>query len=590
MAVRPFNKRNLRDAAEAEDAMPPDDGGGVDPDPPFVPLGFRQGRFYFIAAKGEVRDYGLRDLTWHGLVELCGSDTSWLIQVAQARDKENNLVQDFNIKKAGRKVMALCFAAGIWDPLTPLRDAGIWPVERGQALLAHYGDIVEEWRGGALKERHPAGFKREGAVYVLTAAALRRSSTPAPAETGKQLVAHIGKWAWRHASAADAIAGLTGLCMLGAGPDWRMHGAINADPESGKSQFLKFIGQVLGPLGFYSNEFTEASIRQALMGRAATLLLDETEVEDGPQPGHAAFAVKLIRRLSGDGGLEGHRGSASGKVQVFNLVGTAFIGGVNLPPMGPADRSRFLLLDLLGGVKRADIAAARRWAAEAGDGLRARMLSLWPKFGPARDLIAAVLEEERALTGRVADAFANLGAARWLLTNDVVPTPEQAGQVLQRLGLLIEEHVADLEEKDGDLCANRLFTSSAGYWRRGEDLTVGELVRRAAAAGMKSDQALALPMHGLRLLLDPPGPEPKPRVTGWLAVANQHQALARIFAGSRWQGGGWRASLMKLPGSQLHAGLRFSGPKQRCVLLWLDALDLDLPPPPVVGDDMPDTT
>jgi hypothetical protein len=58
---------------------------------------------------------------------------------------------------------------------------------------------------------------------------------------------------------------------------------------------------------------------------------------------------------------------------------------------------------------------------------------------------------------------------------------------------------------------------------------------------------------------------------GFLAVANNHQALARIYQGKKWQDGGWKQSLGRTPG-HLVAELKINKQKVRAVLVPLDAV------------------
>jgi hypothetical protein len=85
-----------------------------------------------------------------------------------------------------------------------------------------------------------------------------------------------------------------------------------------------------------------------------------------------------------------------------------------------------------------------------------------------------------------------------------------------------------------------------------------------------------------------------PHIRRWLAVANSHPGLARIFERSHWSSiagspGGWRNALMRTPDAELSGhSVRFGGVVSRAVLLPLDSVLAGLvgPERPAGPDEM----
>lgn len=279
---------------------------------------------------------------------------------------------------------------------------------------------------------------------------------------------------------------------------------------------------------------------------------------------------------------------------------------MTIPPMEAADRSRFITFGLQRATgATADLEKAKAWVAASADGLRLRMLTLWPQFRPTFEVFAAALDADRGMQGRAANVFGVTLAGRWLLEHDKPPSAEEASAWVERVIASIRRHEEDAEATDTDGCLGKLLTSSVRAFRGGDELTLGEVVAKAihAVTGApesgrtigpvnpvqlkRAHAALALRRYGLRLEVD------QDRLC--LAVANDHEALRRIFAGSRWHSGGWRESLMNWSTARPSAiPLKFFGKQSRAVLIDVETLafedvDVSYRPPEDGGGDY-DTT
>jgi hypothetical protein len=467
---------------------------------PFLPLGHRDGRFYIIDATGQLREFGPRDLSPLGLIDLCGMPPdsefpidAWLVRIAPTLDRNGQPTGEFSAKRAGARVQALCRRAGVFDPQIERRSAGVWlgrEDKRAGRLLVHFGDVVEQWDEGQLVSEEPAGFIDADTVYVAAPRRLRRNDLePFTAVQSMAFVEHLNSWGWRDDAQPDLMAGVAALGFYGQASPWRVHGAISAPSKSGKTELALFIATSLGAMAWYRNEFSEAFIRQTLTGQARVLVLDEAESDSHGGISNAGRAIGLIRRLSGEEGFRGGRGSAGGRPMSYSLSGSGLIFGITIPPLPPADRSRFITFGLTsprGGV--AELERAKAWAVDAADPLRLRMLSLWPMFRAAMPIFASALEADRNFWGRDAKVFGATLAARWLLQYDRLPDLAEAGKWLEHFDAALTEHARDSETTDVDTCLGKLLTSSVRAFRGGDELTIGEICEEAVAAVTIRDQ------------------------------------------------------------------------------------------------------
>ena len=117
---------------------------------PVVALGQRNGQYYFIAASGELRVLGARDMTAPGhLLSLFDGDRQWLANAFPRKNSEGETTGDFVTKTAAAALMRRCAAAGLWNEDTPVRGVGVWAA--GADVVAHVGDaLIVQGLGSAL--------------------------------------------------------------------------------------------------------------------------------------------------------------------------------------------------------------------------------------------------------------------------------------------------------------------------------------------------------------------------------------------------------------------------------------------------------
>jgi hypothetical protein len=595
---------------------------------PLLALGERGGRYFFLVKSGELREVAARDMTNPSiLLSLFGGDAAWLKETCPKFEKDGAKLDDWAPRAAGARLMRMCAKKGLWDEENvEIRKRGVWRDKAG-ALVVHAGDHLFYAQG---KVR--LGVVVDGAVYPaeprISPPDQRR---PATAIEAQECRAMLDLWRYRDSVGADLAFGWVSGALLGAAPPWRAHGQIAGEQGGGKSALGKLLLALLGEQGRRWNNFSEAGMRQTLSGEARGILLDEAEASVGA--GRVQMVIELLRAMSGDEGLKAVRGSAGGRSQGYTAASPVMLLGITPPALLPQDRNRITEIDLVarrhaGGAsearRREDEAAATERleaafarAAELSCRLRGRALLGWGRY---RDNLAryhATLVAAGCDT-RQADQLGALLAASEMMLADEVVTHDTATVMVEKLRPMIRRMIAvEQEDSDARQGLTRLLTSPVDNWRGGDRSTVGGLIERASEHAMEQDGVeadKALLNIGLRLETKPP-PTPEamlekarlralsktpPRIldlvdeadilrdwaalqhlgSPYLVVANRHEALSRIFEGSRWPEG-WPRMLQRLEGAAVTPiPVRFRGDQARGVIVHAMHLPVTWRPPP----------
>jgi hypothetical protein len=487
-------------------------------------------------------------------------------------------------EQLGTWLMQRCAREGLFDPEAPVRGPGIWR-NGADDLIVHCGDILLDPKTGV---ETSAGTRIGGALYPAAPPIARPASTPASIDEGEQLKRAIELWRFADPLAAELLLGWIGAAMLGGAPDWRMHVLVRGSRGRGKSWLADLVAGVLGggahPM---QNDYTEAGLRQALTGGARALVLDEAEATG--RNSRIRQVIELLRRMSGGAGARAVRGTTSGKALNYQITGPVYLSAILPPPLQPQDSSRIVeidLADLTDDVAYASEATRRnavddamlrreraqeaiRWAARESAGLRARAIGAWSLFNDCFGAYhAAVLSTGCDM--RQADHFATLLAGRDILIHEGPPDADFAALEVDRFANWIKGLRVEEESNEGELCLDHLYHSQIDPVLGRERLLVGEIVLRALEPSGVTERD-ALRRIGVRI------EDWQTPYKAWLCVANKHAGLNRIFAGTRWENGGWKTALRYLDGAtHWPQSLRFYGRPTRATALpavWLPTAD-----------------
>ena len=537
----------------------PESVAGLPDGCPLIPVGHRDGVYWFLSEAGELRRVEGRGMNEAGLDALFDGATTWLFENYRAVNKEGAVV-GFNHRRARPALMRACRRAGLFDPMTPVRGRGVWS-DGNAGLLVHCGDrilIDGEWR--------PAGLLRDGAIFPACARIPPPAVAPAEADVGAALGEAFGLWSFREAIGPDALVGFVAQAFLGAAPDWRGHVYTLAEHGSGKTWLAELLAAALGGAAHpLQNNFTEAGIRQALTGEARALILDEAEHDEGG--GRIKAVIETIRHMSGAAGARVVRGTAGGIAQGFTLAGPVYLSAVLAGALKPQDRSRMTMLHLNslpagpGTAKQRELvrAATRRCRVES-PALWARALAGWERW---IETLAAWRESFLAagLSPRAADQLSVFPAGRDLLCTDALPEPGAISDEVETWLVLSGLEAGDDLEGEGIECLQHLMSAPLDLWRSGEQRTVAGLLLEAVREG-GVEARRGLQVLGLRYdhVSDAERRE--------LMVANRQVGLERLFRDTRWAGQGWPDALRHLEGVEAcKQPVRFVGVRSRATVI-----------------------
>lgn len=577
---------------------------------PLVPLGHRDGKFYFLDVVGQVRELGAKQMG--GRPELAGlflGDTSWLykwfprLKVTKTKvDGEESIeteVVGFQHGQSGERLMSMCRAAGLYGPHVVLREAGVWRGEDGVPVV-HCGDQVlmgGEWR--------PAGFRTGNQVWVSGPPGPRPGKVDeqlapdsadfaAPASVGQELQARLGDlWSFRLKGSEIVLLGLMGAGYYGAAARWRPNGYLFGGAGSGKSMALGLLRACV-PAHFYSTDTTKSGIENAINGRPAWVCIDEAG--DRADQRVARLLIDLVLSASSNDGTRGNRGTADGKGRAFQVITSVLMAAINPPDMESQHRDRITLVELVkpgaGEDHRAAMEAATAWAERQGPGLWGRALQGWKRWEEARDRFRAALGRSQC-AAREMDQFGAILASWWVLVEDGVPTDAQALDGVGAVGEFTRT-AADVAQEDGPRRVLQYLAGRDVQLERSTDRgSLGALVARGFSRDPETHPEGArgvLERYGIKLVR---ADDDRDRRTGkkvprggpgdGMWFVKTVAPLRELFADTSWDGTRWTYELARMPSAGLPEArgrnVRLNGAAP-APAIWLSRDDWDPPDPP----------
>lgn len=511
---------------------------------PLTVLGHSAGRVFVLPPSGQLRALsGMNCEAGRGVRELvAGHDdaTAWAAELFPGKGG------DVDAKALGLWILDSAGRAGLFDPATAdVRGLGVWREPGGRAVV-HCGDALVRYSGGDTAEPGRCDGVASGAIYLAAPPTARPAAEPAEAREAAVLLRAIrAQWGWRCEHDAAAWLGWIGAAYLGGFPAWRSHLQVVGARGSGKSTLAEIGVALLGPMAGVGlvNGATEAGLRQRLQGTARALLLDEFEA-DSAASSKLTEILALARRSSGGAGGLVLRGGSDHAAQAFASRGPVAVSGIVPPPMSAADRSRFLRVDI-DALPRTDptvaasrLAALRATAEELGPRLWARALAQAERWDAT---VAAFNGAARALGAdhREADTLATILAGLDLLTADGPPEAERVNAAQARLTALLAAQSDAEEADDGLACLRHLLEAFVPSSPARLPRSIADVIAEAVQPADLDEARRVLANFGLKV--SPDGAE--------LWVAGSHSQLARVFDGTRWHSGGWKAALLSIEGA-----------------------------------------
>ncbi|WP_298214615.1 ATP-binding protein [Acidocella sp.] len=553
-------KKARRRKARSDDGMTPQDQDGNDDTPcPVTPLGYADGKFWFLNIKGEKRCLTARQLGSRAeIAALFMGEMDWVKRKFEAVDAEG-MPRGFSVARAGEYLMNACGGAGMYGDHVIIRRPGVWAGDDGRPI-AHCGDAI--FIAG---EKRAAGVKIGNQIFASAARMPYPALEAAPADVAQGLLSDMARlWTFRDDGAEIIALGLVGQAYYAAALSWRANGFISGASNSGKSQLLGLLN-AMAPISHYSNDTTKAGIEGAVDGRAMPSFIDESS-DRGAADGAAALLDVVLAASSGSG-TKKHRGTADGGVRVVEMIGSVIMASISPPPMQAQHRSRFSIIELLRPPAGADnlepMQAAIARAKAAAPGLFARALYGFDRYNAALARFRLALGREGCVA-REMDQLGAILAGYWVLAHDGAPGEDEAAGIAGDIRAFIRG-ADEMAEDDGpQLVLMKLLTHVVQLDRSTDTDTVARVIEAAMAPrtfepGETGDIARArrvLERFGVRAVRaddkdgDTGKPVPRLGQGNGLWINPRAEPLRKVFMGTPYDGERWLFEILRLPSAR----------------------------------------
>ena len=556
----------------ASDRPPAQEGSTAtsdDPEPspvgaPFKPLGYNQGRYYYLTRGAEQVEEVKRG-SHTSPAEMIGLAPIEWWQFAYPKDGGG-----INWQGAASEMMRMCEAKGIFSA-DRQRGRGAW-YDNGRSVL-HLGTRL-------IVDGEPKAIADHDSWYIYTrqqAMEIGMQSEPAGDETAKEVGNIFAQLNWEKPIHAHLAAGWTMLAPICGALPWRPHVWLTAPRGAGKSWVQDhIIGPLLGASALrVQGSTTEAGIRQGIKQDARPIVFDEAESEDHNSQRRMQTVIELARQASSETSAEIFKGTTAGDGMAFRMRSMFLLGSVNVSLSQAADESRFSVVSLEppkgsseelerfeAFSKHVDATLSEAFCAS----IRSRAYRLMPVIREnAHTLSRAVAE--CVGSQRIGDQVGTLLAGAWALTSCDQLTLDGARQWVSRMDF--DEAKESEEVSDEQNLLNTIMQSQVRA--EGPD---GRIVTRSLAellniASCRSRSEELDAEHANRsasrygVCLD---------ADGNVAVSNTHAELKKILRDTPWSAG-WRRVLARMGGAAVSkAPVWFAGSKTRAVILPFDVI------------------
>ncbi len=456
-------------------------------------------------------------------------------------------------------LMRACAVRGIFDPQGKVRGCGAHRGTDG-SLVLHCGDTI--FVSGGDRPGYVEPGLIGGFVYPTAPAIPRPDPGMSDATAGLDLLALIGTWNWERPSLDPyLLLGWIGSAMIGGALEWRSHAWVTGSSATGKSTLQRLMKLLFDGGAVTTADATEAALRQRLKQQTLPVMFDELEAEEDDR--RQKGIIKLARLTSS--GDDAFRGGQNHEGAEFKLRSSFLFSSILLPATMQQDRNRLAILELqeLPEGAKPPVLVEKELRA-IGKRLRKRLVDQWGRFEATLQAYRGALARS-GHGGRSQDQFGTLLTCADLLLEDHVPDET----LLNFWGKLLRADT--LAEKASDISDEQeavQFLGSTIIQGRGGDepLPVTRMIVRATSGDGCDNWRAKLENHGLRVVSPREGKDgafgatdPVPGKPVYLAIANSHEGLAKLFAPSRWKDGVWTQAMGRIPGHIKRVALRYAG-------------------------------
>lgn len=549
---------------------------------PVVPLGKKGDIYFYIDDAGQLQSLKARDHTRMNIAALFDNNRDWLYQ-HYARYTEKGEVRGIEEHKLAYALTEAAGSRGLRDWSKRIRGVGAW-LGPDSVLVLHCGNAVifagEDHNPGLVGEHiYPAEDARPRPAL--------KAAEPGEHGPARQLLSILEMWNWSRGKIdARLMLGWIVAAMAGGALHWRPIMALAGESGTGKTTLQDYVEHVFDGGLLRTSNATAAGIHQAVGNSSLPVLVDEAEKKDDNRQ---MQAVIELARQAASGGLVLRGGADHIGVQ-FSVRSCFLFSAITTPPLLPQDRSRIAALDLDPLNLNDPPPVTPEQLAEIGAGLRRRLVDHWRRL--YSELLATWRNAMKDLghDARGSDLYGTLLACADLALVDDGPTSDCLEQDLDLREHLSADVLAERYDvaSEHERCLNHLLSTLLFDAPRGgrsrlvtewiEDATRYQLREKSGEAlielGLepdkgntgKEDAQDVLARHGLRVeSFDE---------SLWLAIANNHEGLRRLFENTKWHSpagatGGWVQLLKRIDGAVSHGAIRFMRRPSRCVLVPL---------------------
>lgn len=584
-------ERTAEEMPPEGEAPPPPEESLLPAGCPVVPLGVLGTVNYYLDAMGQLLPLAWKEHSHNNIKGAFGTRSDLLYQFWPRKTQNKTtmewIVTGWKPELASEALMAAAARQGVWNPQEKVRGAGAWVGPEGELIL-HTGARLLIVRGAPSEnsalpwiERKPGQV--ENFVYPSAPPSLMPAGAKEPSEAqggvGREALALLESWNWGRPDLDPVLAlGWVAAAMLGGAIPWRPLIWTTGGFGSGKSTLQEAIKGLLGPSGILqSSDPTAAGVRQVLKFDSRPVALDEAEADEDNRKMNAL--VKLARDAAT--GALAIRGGNDHEASLFTLRSCFLFSSILIPPLLPQDASRMAVLNLkplAPGSKAPQVRPKR--LAELGSRILRRLIDGWGRFPVVLDAWRTMLAGQ-GFSARGQDVYGTLLAAADLVLHDLLPDTDSLAGWAEKMKAVLppDGDVAD----DAKSCVDHLLTAIAEAPRDRQRETIGWWAARAAGlkiAGQPADNPDGERTRCNRVLMNWGVKVVDKDGKLWLAVANRHTGLARLFEGTQWAGrpgadGVWRQSLERLAErEQGQVGVQiWFGVNARSTLLPIELLD-----------------
>jgi energy-coupling factor transporter ATP-binding protein EcfA2 len=447
----------------------------------------------------------------------------------------------FNHKQLSHDIIRRCQEEGPYVEALECR-AGVSKASDG-SLLIHGAEL---WKADGTRLEHGV---HHGRVYPACGDIGFVPETPsATDEEISKILKCVRGIEYREDLAAEMLLGWLGVAFCAFALERRPHILVTGGAGVGKSTLLRSISMLLGNLGFSATGApTSTGMYQSVGGTLKAVVIDEFEAD--PARRNCRDILELARKSyslqPGDSGVV--RGSMTGTAKSFLVYSPFIAGGISPGKMEPADVTRWVVLEAKSRKENAESLTDNE-AREIGPRLAARFVRSWGVFQQTQTMVRQSILT-RGGSARLAETVGSLLSSYLAFTSKKVPTAQEAEMLVERIG--VKERVAANAVSDEQLCLQALlsrvlpFKFVQGDYMLTRSLSIAEAIQRVCEDPTATGEIInRLAQLGLRVAFT--------RGVWQLYVVNSHEhaEIRKLFAGTRWAGGGWSIILRRLPGGK----------------------------------------